>query len=113
MTQRDKWKGRPVVQKYFAFRDFARLVAGKLPDPESIVEFNWTAYFDFPESYTKVKRAELAGELHRVKPDRDNIDKALLDSLFPKDAAIASGKIKKVWGSPARIEVEILYEVEK
>lgn len=44
--------------------------------------------------------------LHRAKPDRDNIDKALLDALFNDDSGIASGLIEKRWddGNGPRIE---------
>ena len=41
------------------------------------------------------KRAQEAiGELHRTKPDRDNIDKAVLDALFDEDSAIAAGYLE-------------------
>ena len=47
------------------------------------------------------------GTLHRSKPDRDNIDKAVMDALFPEDSGIAAGTIRKVWGEPPRVEGEI------
>lgn len=110
MTQRDKWKQRPCVMQYRAWADLARLTAGKLPSPETIQRFDWTAYFQPPPSWSKKKRAAAIGELHRTKPDRDNIDKAVLDALFKSDSAIASGTIEKRWGDPARLEIRI--EVE-
>ena len=105
MTRRDKWKKRPCVVRYRNWADGARLAAGRLPQPEQIESFSWTAYFPPPKSWSATKRSEALGTYHRGKPDRDNIDKAILDALFPNDSAIASGMIRKLWGEPARIEV--------
>lgn len=110
MTQRDKWKKRPCVMKYRAWADKARVCAGELPPADKILSLSWIAYFEPPVSWSKNKRESMIGELHRSKPDRDNIDKALLDALFDDDKAIAAGTITKLWGTKARLEVEIEYE---
>jgi Holliday junction resolvase RusA-like endonuclease len=70
---------------------------------------NWTAYFAFPASYSKKKRAGLVGQVHRVKPDRDNVDKGLLDALFQDDSCVALGRLEKFWddGHGARMVVEV------
>lgn len=34
---------------------------------------------------------------HRSKPDRDNLEKAFLDSVFTNDAAIWNGQTTKLW----------------
>jgi Holliday junction resolvase RusA-like endonuclease len=49
------------------------------------------------------------GQPHRAKPDRDNIDKAILDALFPDDSVVAEGYLCKLWddGKGARIEIEM------
>lgn len=107
MTQRDKWKQRPCVMRYRSWADMARLYAGRLPEPGAVLRLDWTAYFEPPPSWAKRKRAEAIGTLHQSKPDRDNIDKAILDALFRSDSAIAWGTIEKRWGSPARLEVRI------
>lgn len=107
-TQADKWKLRPCVVRYRAWKDAARLAAGRLPSVESIVEVNWTAYFSPPASWSKKKRDSAIGTLHRSKPDRDNIDKAVLDALFPEDQGIAHGTIRKEWAIAERLEVEIV-----
>jgi len=106
-TQRDRWAQRPCVLRYRAWADSAREAAGELPTAIEIADLSWTAYFPPPSSWSKKKRAAAMGTLHRSRPDRDNIDKAILDSLFPEDSAIAAGTIRKVWGEPARIEVTI------
>lgn len=107
MTQRDTWKKRPCVVRYRSWADVARLVAGRLPPATSIERLDWTAYFAPPPSWSKTKRAAALGELHRARPDRDNIDKAVLDALFASDAAIAQGTICKRWGEPPRLEITI------
>lgn len=106
MTQRDRWAKRPCVVRYHEWRDAVRPhVPVDLPKNPSGV--SWTAYFPFPKSYSEKKRKELAGKDHREKPDRDNVDKALLDFLFEQDKGIAHGTIRKLWddGKGPRIEV--------
>lgn len=105
MTRSDKWKKRDCVMRYRQFADDLRLAAGgyKL-NPEHIQSLSWVAYFE--PTKTNKKKVKI-GELHRQKPDRDNIDKAILDALFKDDSAIAHGTLEKRWGSPERIEITI------
>lgn len=111
MTQQDRWKKRPRVVRYRQWSDLARVCVleqiGQLPDPEQIESLSWVAYFMPPKSWSAKRKAEAIGTLHRQKPDRDNIDKAVLDSLFDRDQAIAAGRIEKRWGESERIEIEI------
>lgn len=115
-TQRDRWKKRPVVVKYHAWRDHLRLCVrqqiDKLPPAEKVTKLNWLAVFEPPPSWSKKKRAAAIGQLHRSKPDRDNIDKACLDSLYDEDSFIAAGTVKKVWGDQAKLIIEIHFETE-
>lgn len=109
MTHRDKWKKRPCVVRYRDWMDAARpFIPANLPTSPS--GLSWTAYFPFPKSYSKKKRAELSGKPHQEKPDRDNCDKGLLDFLFTQDKSVAFGTIRKLWddGSGARIEIEVI-----
>jgi len=110
MTRSDKWKQRDCVVRYRAFKDAIRLAMIGLPliNPNEVISLSWTAYFTPPKSWSKKKRANAIGELHRSKPDRDNIDKAILDAMFEEDSAIASGRIEKLWGSVACVEVAIM-----
>lgn len=107
MTQRDKWAKRPCVLRYREWADKARAAAGGLGDP---TEVSWTAYFQMPKSWSKMKRAEMKGTPHRQKPDRDNVDKAVLDALFKQDCGVAIGFLRKFWddGNGPRLEVSIL-----
>lgn len=115
MTRRDKWAKRDCVVRYRAWADAARLVLksqGGIPDGAVIREVSWIAYFKMPGSWSNKKRAEMLHSPHRSKPDRDNIDKALLDALFKDgDEHITSGRIHKEWAETGKLYVEITYDV--
>ncbi len=108
MTQQDKWKKRPCVQRYWDWKDAARPYVPELPDNPS--GLNWAAYMAFPKSYSPKKRKALAGRLHQEKFDADNISKAILDFLFKQDKGIAFGTFCKRWddGNGPRIEIEVI-----
>jgi Holliday junction resolvase RusA-like endonuclease len=99
MTQRDKWAKRECVMRYRDWADSARscispALSARLPDCQRL---DWVAYLPIPPSWSKRKQAELAGKPHRAKPDRDNIDKAVLDALLTQDSGVHSGTIAKLW----------------
>jgi Holliday junction resolvase RusA-like endonuclease len=99
MTRRDKWKRRPNVQRYRAWADSVRLVvvrsgftAAALGFPHNhAIGVAWLAVFSRP------KRGAQDQPNHTVKPDRDNIDKALLDSLFEHDQVVSCGLMRKIY----------------
>ncbi len=109
MTRRDKWAKRKCVLEYRDWCDRVRADAkSKIPPTDSILELNWRAYFVPAPSWSKKRRLAAMGQLHRQTPDRDNIDKAVLDCLFEDDSGVADGRIKKRWDWKARIEIEIV-----
>ena len=109
MTQADRWKKRACVIRYRAFKDAIRAAyRGKPIDANAVLDLSWTAYFTPPVSWSRKKREAAMGTLHRAKPDRDNIDKAVLDALFEDDAAIAAGRIEKYWRDTAALEIVIV-----
>lgn len=110
MTRRDKWAKRPCVTRYWEWKDSVRDVAQEVPDANTVTDLSWTAYITMPKSWSKKKRAEMDGQLHRSKPDRDNIDKALLDALYDDDSGIARGTVEKVWAEEGRLDVVITFE---
>jgi len=75
------------------------------------VEF--TFYFRVPESDSKAtKKAKLEGIMtHTQKPDLDNLEKFLLDSmsgvLFSDDKKVVKLKSEKRWAERGYVEVEI------
>lgn len=114
MTQRDKWKKRPRVLRYQEFADRLRDEIG--PDVleeirgSEIVSLSWEAMIPMPKSWSKKKRAAMYGLFHRSKPDRDNIDKAILDALFKDDSGVPSGCISKRWGKTGSLFITVQYE---
>jgi Holliday junction resolvase RusA-like endonuclease len=80
MTQRDKWAKRKVVVRYRSYADeLRRQTQGIMASP---IIVSWRAFFTIPESWSAKKKAALCGELHTSKPDRDNVDKGILDALW-------------------------------
>lgn len=104
MTRRDKWKKRPVINNYYAFKDELNLKANlhkySLTDILII-----TFYLPMPQSWSKKKRLEMNGMPHRQKPDFDNLVKAFTDALTIDDSMIWNCTIKKYWSDTPRIVV--------
>lgn len=105
MTRQDKWKKRDCVVRFRSYADEIRMKVGAVP--AGITYVGWTAYLSMPDSWPEKKKAQFAGKDHHSKPDRDNIDKGILDALFESDQSIATGFIAKRWddGQGARIEL--------
>jgi len=106
MTQRDVWKKRPCVMRYRAFCDDLR---ARVVVPDDVAQLSWIAYLPMPKSWSKKKTDVMRGQPHRQRPDRDNIDKAILDALFKDDSGVYSGHIEKRWddGKGMRLEIEM------
>lgn len=107
MTQRDKWAKRNVVVRYRSYADeLRRQTKGVMASP---IIVSWRAFFTMPESWSAKKKALLCGELHTAKPDRDNVDKGILDALWENDQGVALGTLEKRWddGIGARIELVV------
>lgn len=73
-----------------------------------------TAFFRIPLSWSARKRAEHAGLPHRLKPDVDNVGKALLDALFEKDEVVHELSVTKRWddGQGPRLQVLVEFDGE-
>jgi Holliday junction resolvase RusA-like endonuclease len=109
MTKRDRWAKRPAVMRYRIFADALRQCLEGV-DYKDAVSVSWTAYFPHPKSRSKGKAAALAGQRHQAKPDRDNVDKAILDTLFDDDSGIADGVLAKRWDDGGGARIEICFE---
>ena len=107
MTRSDIWKHRPIVDRYFAFKDhlnaLCRLNKFELPDKYR-VEF----LIPMPESWSNSKRKGLLGKPHQQKPDLDNLLKALNDCLKVEDSGIWKIEASKIWWEEGKI---IIYEI--
>jgi Holliday junction resolvase RusA-like endonuclease len=101
MTQRDKWKKRPAVMRYRAFCDKVRWLRITLPQPCRVV-----FYLPMPGSWTAARKLEADGEPHTVRPDLDNLVKALFDAVCHEDAHLWKVQAEKRWGLVPGIDVE-------
>ncbi|MDX6042622.1 RusA family crossover junction endodeoxyribonuclease [Scandinavium lactucae] len=99
MTRADKWKKRPEVMRYRAFCDEVRLKNVSLPECGYHVIF----VLPMPPSWSKKKKADYCGKPHQQRPDKDNLEKALLDALFGEDSHIWDGRVSKIWGERGQI----------
>lgn len=111
MTQSDKWKKRPIVMKYRAFENEVVLQA-KQQGYELTEVLNAKFVIPYPKSYLK-KNGELRkrfahlteGTPHKLKPDVDNLVKAIMDSLSKDDRFVHTINCNKVWGKEGRIVI--------
>lgn len=101
MTRSDRWKQRPVVARYWKFKDdINRLFTGQLTP---IVNVNF--YLSMPKSWSNKKKLMMDGKPHQQKPDVDNLIKSLFDSLLEDDSFIYRVNAGKYWASKGYIEI--------
>ena len=103
MTQRDKWKRRPCVLEYFAFKDQVRAHGVIIPVPCRVI-----FYIPMPPSWSAKKRLNHIGAPHQQKPDIDNLTKALLDAVHEDDKHVWSIWAEKRWAGTGSISVEAI-----
>ncbi|WP_149323844.1 MULTISPECIES: RusA family crossover junction endodeoxyribonuclease [Enterobacter] len=102
MTQRDRWHKRPATATYWAYKEQVRLLGIRLPESGYHVTF----VIPMPKSWSKTKRAQYVGQPHQPKPDKDNLEKALLDAVFDEDSHVWDGRVTKIWGETGQIIIE-------
>lgn len=107
MTQRDKWLDppRPRVARYFAYREILKVFNIEIPPNVKLVELDFV--IPMPKSWSKKKKTEMLEQLHRQKPDIDNLIKAFLDSICGDDAYVPAVLACKSWGNEGSIEVKV------
>ena len=104
LTQRDRWKKRPVVQRYYAFKDELKLKA-KVAGFELGEEISCTVFIEMPKSWSKKKRLQMLGTPHKQRADLDNIIKAVQDILLLEDSSVHTYKnVSKVWAEFSGID---------
>ena len=100
MTKRDRWKNRPVVVAYFAFRDEVRARRVEVPIPSKVI-----FWMPMPKKWSNKKRREMDSAPHLIRPDLSNMLKALEDAVFHEDAIVWSVWPEKRWHSVPGIEI--------
>ncbi len=66
-----------------------------------------TAVRQMPASWSKKKRAAMDGRWCLIRPDVDNILGAVMDALFPEDAAVVGVSCEKQWGETHLLAIEV------
>ncbi|MGI0120301.1 RusA family crossover junction endodeoxyribonuclease [Zooshikella sp. RANM57] len=102
MTRSDKWKQRPCVMQYRDYKDEIRKACVDLPESGYHVIF----VMPMPKSWTEEERDKMRGKPHQQTPDKDNLEKGLLDAVFNEDSHIWDGRVSKYWGDEGRIVVK-------
>ena len=97
-TRADKWKQRPPVMRYRAYADELRRLGVEVSPGCHHLVF----VLPMPKSWSKKKKAAHLYQWHQATPDRDNLDKAVLDAVFKHkeggDQHVYDGRITKIWG---------------
>lgn len=93
-VHKDKYNPSPHVKRYRAYRDELRARRVFVPTPFHHAIF----VMKMPQTWSLKKRASMEGTPHLSKPDRDNLEKALLDACFGEDCHVWDGRTTKLWG---------------
>ena len=88
----DRWKPREMVVAYRQFRDECLSFGMQLPDEPRLL-----FAMPMPASWSDAKKRRMEGQPHQVKPDLDNLIKAVLDAVEKRDQKIASLQAWKVY----------------
>lgn len=100
-TKADAWKKRPSVLRYREWCDIARKActgdSTKKLDATKYLGFYAFSHSPMPESWSQKKKEEMQGQLMRQKPDADNVEKAVSDSLFDKDENLVIMQCVQYW----------------
>jgi len=106
MTQQDKWRKRPATDRYWQLKDNLKKIADgykfKMPECDYHMIFN----LPMPDSWSKKKKEEFNGKPHQQKPDKDNLEKAVLDALCEEDSYIWDGRVSKYWAYKGSIIIK-------
>ena len=96
MTRSDKWKKRPIVQRYYAYCNLLKMVdnllSGRITRIMKTGKVDLTFYLPIPKSRKKTNKE---GDPHQVTPDIDNFCKAVLDAICDNDSHIYELRARK------------------
>jgi Holliday junction resolvase RusA-like endonuclease len=106
MTRSDKWKHRPCVDAYFAFKDELILEAKRIKLPILPEKFSIEFHIEMPDTWSVKKKNENYRKPHQQTPDIDNLTKSFFDCLLKQDNYIWSIKVEKVWDIEGYIQIE-------
>ena len=103
MTRADSWKKRPIVLKYWEYKDHINDWAWdnnfKLGN-----EIYCVFHIPMPKSWSNAKKAQMVFSDHQQRPDIDNLLKGLMDALLEEDSHIHTVYARKIWSNEGCIE---------
>lgn len=105
MTRADRYKKRPVVERYWAFKDKIVLQAKKQGFKLGRA-YKVTFVLPLPKSMSMKRKEALIGKAHKLRPDLDNMLKSLNDCLMEEDSSVHYVTCRKIWGIGGKIIVE-------
>ena len=97
MTRRDAWKKRPVIERYYEYKDKLKEAARKAkyaPSDRLDIMFS----IRMPNSWSNKKKQEMLNKPHKQRPDIDNLLKGFMDILLEEDSHIWHVNATKYWG---------------
>lgn len=109
MTKADTWKKRPVVEKYWKFKDNIKAQA-KRQGFKLGQAYKVTFYLPLPKSMSMKRKQVMIGKPHKLRPDLDNLLKSLNDTLMEEDSGVYYITAQKKWAIGGKIIVENLPE---
>lgn len=94
-SRSDTWKPSPSVRRYRAYRDQVTIKIKELPPDFFHVVF----LLPMPASWSKKKKADWVGLPHKGKPDKDNLEKGLVDAVYRDrdDGHVWNSATTKLW----------------
>lgn len=101
-----------------AIADEAARAMGKMEPFETPVQMQVSCYYPIPKSWSKKKRQDAVdGELYpKVKPDLDNVAKAVLDAIngivYVDDAQVINLVATKRYATDPRVEVYLFEKLK-
>lgn len=105
MTRADRWKQRECVIRYWEFKDNIQSEFHDnnytFPVPAHVIFL-----MPIPQSWSQKKQQKMLGQPHLQRPDKDNLEKAILDALFEEDSHVWDGRVSKFWSRTGKILIK-------
>lgn len=100
MTQSDRWRARPCVTRYWAYRDELRKYIQEIPVPLKI-----HFCLPMPDAWSAKKKKLMNGSPHTQRGDIDNFLKGVLD-ILESDGHVHTVCASKSWAEKGCIIID-------
>jgi len=119
MTQSDKWKQNPnhpdpkkrMRKAIYKWKEYKAEIQRQIGDFEMPKVNYWMIFYmpTYQKTWSDKKKREHHGRIHQLKPDKDNLEKGVLDALLTEDKEIADGRVSKIWCKNGQQRIEIFF----